>query len=95
MRPSRDSRGHLRQYHTGANNHQQILQNGPREPDKIQPSVQELHLPERQRGGQNDTAQEERAVRRRGDACVQNVVKVKKQVFNVNYEYNITAVEGR
>ncbi|MFM7981404.1 MAG: C-terminal helicase domain-containing protein, partial [Candidatus Fonsibacter sp.] len=53
-----------------------------------------LHLPYGQRASQIDTAQEERPYEPRETLVCRSWFKVKKQVFNVNYEYDIAAVEG-
>ena len=67
--------GHLRREHTRLPDHRQILQDGRGHQYKVQPSLQELHLPYGQRGGQIDSAQEEPALRTGGDASMQIVVQ--------------------
>ena len=67
--------GHLRRQQTRLPDHRQILQSGEGHQYEVQPSIQELHLPHGQRGGQIEAAQEERAVRIRGDARMQIVVQ--------------------
>ena len=80
-RTRRGSRDSSRTYLTTtylSPNHQQILQNGQGAEDQIHHSIQKLHLPNGQRGGQIETAQAERAARNKRVTHMQIVAQAQE-----------------